>query len=452
VPTNIRYGTVAADTIFGLDTQHDPNVSYDEVIYGMGGADTVYAGGGNDWVWGASGDVSPLHFYGGDGDDVLVGFEGNDVLQGDAGNDVLIGGDGNDGLYGGDGDDQLWGGTGNDYLVGGLGSNVLEGGDGDDTLYGYGYGGLYDFPSAFDQDTLIGGDGNDVIYAQGNSAVFAGTGNDIINVIGSNGNPGIFDGGDGDDQFHIDAGTFWGTFTGDAGDDSYIFDGTFTGSNFGFMTVLDDQGSNTVIAGGLSDLTVMMGSGNDWIDGAQVTYAGAGDDVIKPAVNGIAYDGAGNDAIIDTRGHSVLHMGAGIDSVALQVPVAEMVTAPVLIPIRGSGFPAGYSDTTTTDNSSETFYDSLDAIGPGNLDIVTNFNAIGVENLSITDTYNEKGLHQVTDNGVIRDSVWYNQTLGTDVYWYNDASGDLLMANSQGIFAKFIGVDAADMDQAFHYY
>jgi len=38
------------------------------------------------------------------------------------------------------------------------------------------------------------------------------------------------------------------------------------------------------------------------------------------------------------------------------------------------------------------------------------------------------------------------------VYWYNDSGGDLLMANSQGIFAKFIGVDAADMNQAFHYY
>ena len=73
MPTNIRYGTIAADTIFGLDTQHDPNVIYDEIIYGMGGADTVYGGGGNDWIWGASGDASPLLLYGGGGDDVWLG-------------------------------------------------------------------------------------------------------------------------------------------------------------------------------------------------------------------------------------------------------------------------------------------------------------------------------------------------------------------------------------------
>ncbi|MGE0259096.1 MAG: calcium-binding protein [Alphaproteobacteria bacterium] len=452
MPTDIRYGTSAADTIFGLDVQHDPNVTYDEIIYGMGGADTVYAGGGNDWVWGASGDASPLHFYGGAGDDVLIGFEGDDVLQGDAGNDVLIGGNGNDGLYGGDGDDQLWGGAGNDYLVGNLGSDVVDGGDGDDTLYGYGYGGLYDFPSAYEQDTLIGGNGNDIIYAQGKDAVFAGSGDDIISVIDSFGAPGIFDGGDGNDAFHIDRATTWGTFTGDAGDDIYIFDGAFIGL-FGAKTVLDDQGANTVIAAaGQSNLTVMMGPGNDWIEGAYVTYAGAGDDVIKPTLGGTVYDGDGDDTIIDTRGQAVLYMGAGIDSVSLRVPVAEVVTAPAFTSFRGAAIPLGYSNTETNDYSSEIFYNSPDAIGPGNLDIVTNFNAIGFDSFSITDTYNEKGLYQVTDNGIIRDSIWYDDALGTDVYWYNDASGDLLMANSQGIFAKFIGVDAADMNQAFHYY
>ena len=226
----------------------------------------------------------------------------------------------------------------------------------------------------------------------------------MINVIGSFAAPGTFEGGDGDDWFHIDASTDWGTFTGGAGNDAYIFDGAV--GTLGAMTVLDDHGSNTVVAvSGLSNLTVMMGSGNDWIEGARVTYAGAGDDVVKPAFNGTVYDGDGDDTIIDTRGQAVLYMGAGVDSVSLRAPVAEMVTAPVFTSFRGVSFPQGYSNTTTNDYSSKIFYDSVDATGPGNLDILTNFDAIGVESLYIQDVYNEKGLHQVTDNGVIRDSV-----------------------------------------------
>src|SRR5262249_48890954 len=154
----------------------------------------------------------------------------------------------------------------------------------------------------------------------------------------------------------IDASTDWGTFTGDAGNDAYIFDGA--SGSLGAMTVLDDQGSNTVIAvSGLSNLTIMMGPGNDWIEGARVTYAGAGDDVVEPAFNSTVYDGAGNDNIIDTKGQAVLYMGAGVDGISLRAPVVEMVTAPVFTSFRGVSFPQGYYNTTTNDYSSKIFYD-----------------------------------------------------------------------------------------------
>jgi hypothetical protein len=82
------------------------------------------------------------------------------------------------------------------------------------------------------------------------------------------------------------------------------------------------------------------------------------------------------------------------------------------------------------------FYGSADAVAAGNLDIISGFNP---------------QLFVFGARGSARDGVQYDDALRTDVYWYNDAGGDLLMANSDGIFAKFLGVSAADMNDAFTY-
>ena len=443
--TTIRYGTTGADTIY-VNSTRDPSLAFDTIVYGLGGPDTIYGGDGNDWIWAASGDASAVHFTGGAGDDVLVSFEGADWLQGDAGNDTLIAGDGDNTLWGGDGNDQLWGGAGNDKLVGGAGSDTLVGGDGNDTIYGFGDAG---YQSAYDSDLMIGGNGNDLIYAEGFKAqVYGGDGDDIINVSGE----ATVDGGAGNDWI-VDTGFLFCTFNGGPGNDVYEFSQL---QNYTPVTIFDQQGSSTVIAK-MADLTpsqlsVTTGNSNDWIEGAGYTVAGGGDDIIKPAYGGYVFDGAGNDSIVETGGHNVYYAGPGIDSYNLRNPVAEQITQPVVVYFRGMAFPQGYSDTTTNDYSSQVFYSDPAAVSAGNLDIFYNFNAIGVENISITDTYNEQGRHQVTDNGPIRDQIWYSHSLGTDVYWYNAPNGNLMMANSQGIFAEFIGVSATDMNAAFHYY
>jgi hypothetical protein len=77
----------------------------DDIVYALGGDDTINAKQGNDIV------------YGGEGNDTIQGGNDNDTLYGDAGNDILDGGNDNDVLIGGEGDDQLTGGNGADTFV-----------------------------------------------------------------------------------------------------------------------------------------------------------------------------------------------------------------------------------------------------------------------------------------------------------------------------------------------
>src|SRR5262249_13413779 len=76
-------------------------------------------------------------------------------------NDMLDGGDGNDTLYGFSGNDTLRGGNGNDYLYGGTGSDTLTGGYGLDYLYGEAGDDRWDGTNDNTQDYLNGGAGRD---------------------------------------------------------------------------------------------------------------------------------------------------------------------------------------------------------------------------------------------------------------------------------------------------
>jgi VCBS repeat-containing protein len=61
---------------------------------------------------------------GGSGSDTINGGSGDDYLQGKAGGDILNGDDGNDQIHGDSGDDHLRGGRGNDYIHGGIGTDT----------------------------------------------------------------------------------------------------------------------------------------------------------------------------------------------------------------------------------------------------------------------------------------------------------------------------------------
>lgn len=62
-------------------------------------------------------DLSPEHYTGTAGNDVLIGGSGQDVLSGQAGNDTLISGHSNDTLIGGLGNDRMSGASGKDTFV-----------------------------------------------------------------------------------------------------------------------------------------------------------------------------------------------------------------------------------------------------------------------------------------------------------------------------------------------
>lgn len=107
-----RLGTSGADNVdHSARTQATVPGMLNDLLFGLGGNDTI---------------------KGGDGDDHLYG-----------GGDPTIAGSGKDKLYGGDGGDRLFGGDDNDFLDGGLNvidpnseqrGDTFDGGDGDDIL------------------------------------------------------------------------------------------------------------------------------------------------------------------------------------------------------------------------------------------------------------------------------------------------------------------------------
>ncbi|MDQ1833427.1 putative Ig domain-containing protein [Massilia scottii] len=90
------------------------------------------------------------------------------MLFGDGNGNALIGGEKADQIYGDDGDDMLDGGSGNDYIEGGVGEDTLDGGAGNDFLRGGKDRDVYNFNSAFGNDTITDGDGMGKIAIDGN--------------------------------------------------------------------------------------------------------------------------------------------------------------------------------------------------------------------------------------------------------------------------------------------
>jgi Ca2+-binding RTX toxin-like protein len=186
--------------------------SFDNIINGLGGNDTIYGKDGNDTL------------NGGEGNDWLSGGEGNDWLYGGAGEDELHGDNGNDRLYGGAGKDKLWGGDGSDVNVTlGWGATIIDDGHGNqDVLWGIENlsgsnfadilsGESYSFDNIINglggNDTIYGKDGNDTLNGgDGVDIVYGGNGNDALN--GDNGNDQLI-GGDGDDNLFGGAGDDW---------------------------------------------------------------------------------------------------------------------------------------------------------------------------------------------------------------------------------------------------
>jgi trimeric autotransporter adhesin len=216
-----------------------------DTLFGQGGADTLTGGAGNDELYGETDAVGNAA----QDDDYLEGGSGEDLLAGGGGADTLLGGDDNDELFGDfsttppdlQGNDYLDGGAGDDILGGSGGSDRLFGGDGNDQLFG---DDTTTFVGQQLDDYLDGGSGNDLLQgAAGEDTLFGGDGNDIL--LGGSGNDHL-DGGAGPDQLQggggddVLIGETGDTLFGDAGNDTFIVRGP--------VAIIDDEGSNTIIA------------------------------------------------------------------------------------------------------------------------------------------------------------------------------------------------------------
>jgi len=80
------------DSILNTENRLDNSA---DLVFGVGGDDTIKTGGGND------------HLYGGSGEDKLFGGDGDDYIFGGSGEDKIYGGNGDDYIYGGEADNFL---------------------------------------------------------------------------------------------------------------------------------------------------------------------------------------------------------------------------------------------------------------------------------------------------------------------------------------------------------
>ena len=114
-------------TLWTGTAQDDPintgNGSTNDIIYGLGGNDTISTGNSADIIYGQAGNDN---IQGGSQDNSVYGGSGTDNIDGGEGSDVIYGGSGNDTINGGS--------NGTDVLVGGFGQDIMTGGNGNDTF------------------------------------------------------------------------------------------------------------------------------------------------------------------------------------------------------------------------------------------------------------------------------------------------------------------------------
>ena len=118
----------------GTTIENAIGTSWDDIMYGEEGANTISGLDGNDTIKALGGNDLVLA---GLGNDFVYGQNGNDNLSGGAGNDMIFGENGQDKLYGNSGNDQLEGGAGMDWFEGGAGDDIMFGGSGIDSTYYY---------------------------------------------------------------------------------------------------------------------------------------------------------------------------------------------------------------------------------------------------------------------------------------------------------------------------
>ena len=260
-----------------------------DLIYGLGGSDTILAGEGNNTVYGGSSDDtvrarnSDLALV--DSQQIFDGGDGNDLLSDERATNAM---------------DTMYGGAGNDTLVSG------------------GAWGLQAFSDLADGGTFIAdcGSGNDSIIVQvGHFTVAGGSGDDLLTLFLSGMQGSVLFDARGPTATYAIAGVQTGTANGV---ERYIL---YSGG--GDDTLMGGDGADELIGDSGNDL-LYGGAGNDRLfgkDGTDTIFGDAGDDYIEDylysTLGARLYGGEGNDLIAPNHGDSFVWGGAGNDTVYL---------------------------------------------------------------------------------------------------------------------------------------
>ena len=311
-------GTPGDDTLVGSNT--------DDQMFGFGGNDGLIAG---------------------DGDDLLDGGDDHDFLRGQDGNDIMLGGNGDDFLNGGLGDDMVDGGAGLDraaYSTDATAGVTVDlnivgvaqdtGSQGFDTLIGIEHLSGTRFDDVLKGD---GGDnwlwgGSDGSGVTGNDVIFAGAGNDLVQLgTGTH----TADGDLGNDTLSLNGN---GTDISSAGVTvSLALQGAAQDTEQGMMTLsgfenlsgstFDDNlfgdGHDNILLGDIGNDSLSGGAGADTLYGDGRTgvdthdTGGSGPIVTYADVSLLAGVGApGDDVLEGGDGDDTLNGGGGSDFAA----------------------------------------------------------------------------------------------------------------------------------------
>jgi len=274
-------------------------------------------------------------------DFILRGLGGNDTLEAGSNNDTIEGGPGDDLIRDGFGADSLSGGDGADTAIAGPGLDTIDGGTGMDAVF-YGLAALpvavdlaleTAFITLADRDTLrhieaIQGTGfADTLAGDGGpNALYGGDGPDRIE--GRGGNDSLI-GGAGDDLIDGAEGIDVALYSEAAG--AVLVDlAAGRASGAGADTLIGIEGAT----GSAFDDTMRGGDGDDVLSGLEgddLLHGGAGDDTIS--------GGAGDDTIIAGPGTDVTLGGPGIDLFSFAespAPVQVNVLPPGETPTPGA--------------------------------------------------------------------------------------------------------------------
>jgi Ca2+-binding RTX toxin-like protein len=225
---------------------------------------------------------------------VLDGGAGNDTLIGGSGNDVLLGGAGNDTVIGGRGADQALLGAGNDTFVWnpGEGSDLVEGQGGFDTLQFNG--------SNAGENINISANGSRVIFSRDVANITMDlNGMEQINFVALGGadNINVADlTGTDVKQVHVDLAAIPGTSTGDGQADNVTVNGTSGDDAVKIVssaaeTIVSGLAAETHVVGAESSLDTVHAAGGDGNDSFDISGLAGGGAII--AIDG----GTGTDTV-----------------------------------------------------------------------------------------------------------------------------------------------------------